>query len=119
MRPIDEPRNGSFGLLGSPKTQAHFLSLNMWPKLIRQAAGIKRPPQKDTIVVVRTLLDDRVEQVLKGLCLRHNGTGAGTGIPAAATCLDGLLIAMERVGDCAFMLYRLGMRACFGESRYG
>ncbi|KAH0991282.1 hypothetical protein GBA52_002765 [Prunus armeniaca] len=60
--------------------------------------------EKGTTIVVRTLLDDRVEQALKELCLRHNGTSAGTNLPVAATCLDGLLTAMERVGDGALML---------------
>ncbi|CAL8095468.1 unnamed protein product [Prunus armeniaca] len=71
--------------------------------------------EKGTTIVVRTLLDDRVEHALKELCLRHNGTSAGTNIPVAATCLDGLLTAMERVGDGALMLYRLGMRAFFAN----
>ncbi|CAL2225501.1 unnamed protein product [Prunus armeniaca] len=70
--------------------------------------------EKDIAAAVRTLLDDRVEQVLKRLCLKHSGTC----VPTTATCLDGLPTAPKRVGNGALMLYRLGMRACVGESRY-
>ncbi|CAL2226949.1 unnamed protein product [Prunus armeniaca] len=68
--------------------------------------------EKDTTIVVRTLLDNRVEQTLKGLCLRHNGTS----VSAATTCLDRLSATMERVGDCALMLYKLGMRGLWRGS---
>ncbi|KAI5347715.1 hypothetical protein L3X38_000602 [Prunus dulcis] len=72
----------------------------------------------EQVSVVRTLLDDRFEEALKGLCLKHNGTGARRGVPAGATCLDRLSAALERVGDDALILYRLGLKVCFGESRY-
>ncbi|KAL6284000.1 hypothetical protein ACE6H2_014929 [Prunus campanulata] len=71
--------------------------------------------EKDTAAAIRTLLDDRVEHALKRLCLKHNGTG----VLAAAACLDGLLAALKRVGNGALMLYLFGMRVCFGELRYG
>ncbi|CAL8159630.1 unnamed protein product [Prunus armeniaca] len=70
--------------------------------------------EKDTTTAVRTLLDDRVEHTLKRLCLKHSGTCVST----AAACLDGLPTALKRVGNGAFLLYRLGMKACVGESRY-
>ncbi|KAI5339623.1 hypothetical protein L3X38_018895 [Prunus dulcis] len=74
--------------------------------------------ENDTATAIMTLLDDRFEHALKGLCYRHSGTGAGPSVPATATCLDGLSVALERVGNGALMLDRLRMRACFGESRY-
>ncbi|PQQ06016.1 transcription factor MYB28 [Prunus yedoensis var. nudiflora] len=66
--------------------------------------------ENDIATAVRTSLDDRFKEAMKVLCLRHNGTGAGRGVPAVATCLDRLPVALERVGDGALMLYKLGMR---------
>ncbi|CAL2248526.1 unnamed protein product [Prunus armeniaca] len=71
-----------------------------------------------TATAVRTLLDHSFEHALKGLCYRHSGTGARPSVPTTVTCLDGLSVALERVGNGALMVDRLRMRACFGESRY-
>ncbi|CAL8167526.1 unnamed protein product [Prunus armeniaca] len=66
--------------------------------------------KNDTTTIIRTSL----KEVLKWSFLRHNGTstgiGAGTSVPAYGTCLDELPAALERVGDGALMLYRVGMR---------
>ncbi|KAI5333759.1 hypothetical protein L3X38_023891 [Prunus dulcis] len=70
--------------------------------------------EKDTSAAVKTLLGDKLEQVLKGLCLKHSGPG----VPAAVACLDGLPCGFEIVGNGALILYMLGMKACFGKSRY-
>ncbi|PQM42427.1 transcription factor MYB28 [Prunus yedoensis var. nudiflora] len=72
--------------------------------------------ENDTATAVRTLLDDRFEQTLKGLCYRHSGTCARPSVPTAATHLDGLPVALERVRDGALMLDKLRMRCLCHQS---
>ncbi|KAL6286853.1 hypothetical protein ACE6H2_011243 [Prunus campanulata] len=53
--------------------------------------------ENDTATVVRTFLNDRFEQALKGLCYRHSGTCIEPSVPTAATCLDGLPVAQKEL----------------------
>ncbi|PQQ07150.1 linoleate 13S-lipoxygenase 2-1 chloroplastic [Prunus yedoensis var. nudiflora] len=65
-RPIDEPRSGSFGLPGSPKTRAHFLSQNMLVTAggFISTIGLTRPLVDFTDLVGKTLLLELVSTQL-------------------------------------------------------